>query len=67
MRHLPSGSHFFHALYALQDADGYVDALMGKAREHALSRPPGQAKAATLRFTTPGARCPTAPKPVKWH
>ena len=47
MRHLHSQFHFRHALFALQGADGYVDALMETAREGAaranasrLRRPP---------------------------
>ena len=32
MRHLHSPFHFRHALFALQGADGYVDALMETAR-----------------------------------
>ena len=35
MRHLHSPFHFRHALFALQGADGYVDALMETARESA--------------------------------
>ncbi len=36
MRHLDTESHFRHALFALQDADGYVDALLEMARSHAV-------------------------------
>jgi hypothetical protein len=33
MRHLHTPSHFRHALFALQDADGYVEALLEMARD----------------------------------
>jgi hypothetical protein len=39
MRHLHSPFHFRHALFALQGADGYVDALMETARESAARVP----------------------------
>ena len=39
MRRLHSDSPFRHALSALQDADGYVEALFSMARESAR-RPP---------------------------
>jgi hypothetical protein len=38
MRHLHSQSHFRHALFALQDADGYVEALLDMARDHTSAR-----------------------------
>lgn len=41
MRHLHSESHFRHALFALQDADGYVEALLGMAREQVAGRRSG--------------------------
>ena len=40
MRHLQTESHFRLALFALQDADGYVDTLLEIAREQAVSRRP---------------------------
>jgi len=38
MRHLHSQSHFQHALFALQDADGYVEALLNLARDQTGAR-----------------------------
>jgi hypothetical protein len=38
MRHLNSQSHFRHALFALQDADGYVEALLNLARDQTTAR-----------------------------
>jgi len=38
MRHLYSQSHFRHALFALQDADGYVEALLDMARDQRSAR-----------------------------
>ncbi len=38
MRHLHSQSHFRHALFALQDAEGYVEALLGMARDQTSAR-----------------------------
>jgi hypothetical protein len=38
MRHLHTPSHFRHALFVLQDADGYVDALLEMARDQVTSR-----------------------------
>ena len=61
MRHLHSPFHFRHALFALQGADGYVDALMETARAGAAranasaSRRPGRAPAPTP--AKPGRRC----------
>jgi hypothetical protein len=49
MRHLHSQFHFRHALFALQGADGYVDALMETARE-------GAARANASRLRRPRAR-----------
>ena len=40
MRQLDSQFHFRHALFALQGADGYVDALMETARDSSGSRCP---------------------------
>lgn len=56
MRHLHSESHFCHALYALQGADGYVEALMEMAREQALSRKTGSTKASKHSHPTIGTR-----------
>jgi hypothetical protein len=38
MRHLNSPSHFRHALFALQDSEGYVEALLDMAREQTAAR-----------------------------
>jgi hypothetical protein len=38
MRHLHSQCHFRHALFALQDADGYVEALLDMARVQTQAR-----------------------------
>jgi hypothetical protein len=38
MRHLHSQSPFRQALFALQDADGYVEALLNLARDHTTTR-----------------------------
>jgi hypothetical protein len=38
MRHLHAESQFRHALYALQDADGYVETLLEMARDHAAEQ-----------------------------
>ena len=38
MRHLQTESQMLHALFALQDADGYVEALLGLARDRAGRR-----------------------------
>ena len=40
MRHLHTESHFRLAIVALQDSDGYVDALLGLARDQIVARPP---------------------------
>ena len=41
MRHLHSQTHFRHALFALHDADGYVEALLAMARDQANARRAG--------------------------
>ena len=38
MRQLHTESHFRHALFALQDADGYVEALLEMARGRVADR-----------------------------
>jgi hypothetical protein len=38
MRHLHSESHFRHALFAVQEAEGYVDALLEMARDQIAGR-----------------------------
>jgi hypothetical protein len=38
MRHLQTESQMLHALFALQDADGYVEALLGLARDRVTGR-----------------------------
>ncbi len=38
MRHLHSNSHLRLAIAARQDPDGYVDALLGLAREQIMAR-----------------------------
>jgi hypothetical protein len=38
MRHLHTDSPFRLAIAALQDSDGYVDALLGLARDQILAR-----------------------------
>ena len=40
MRHLPTDSHFRLAIAALQDSDGYVDTLLGLARDQIMARQP---------------------------
>ena len=40
MRHLPTDSHFRLAIAALQDSDGYVDTLLGLARDKIMARQP---------------------------
>jgi hypothetical protein len=45
MRHLQTESQMLHAFFALQDADGYVEALLGLARDRATGRRYGDAQA----------------------
>jgi hypothetical protein len=40
MRHLHSDSHFRLAIVAVQHTDGYVDALLGVARDQIVARRP---------------------------
>ena len=40
MRHIQTDPHFRLALFAVQDADGYVDTLLDIAREEAASYRP---------------------------
>ena len=40
MRHLPTDTHFRLAIAALQDSDGYVDTLLGLARDQIMARQP---------------------------
>jgi len=40
MRHLHTDSPFRLAMVALQDSDGYVDALLGLARDQIVARRP---------------------------
>jgi hypothetical protein len=40
MRHLHTDSHFRLAIAALQDSDGYVDTLLGLARDQIMARQP---------------------------
>ena len=40
MRHLHTDSHFRLAIVVLQDSDGYVDALLGLARDQIVARRP---------------------------
>jgi hypothetical protein len=59
MRHLNSQSHFRHALFALQDADGYVEALLNLARDQSSAR------RAAISFRPAFGRCerrPSAPR-----
>ena len=56
MRHLHSESHFRHALFALQDADGYVEALLGMARENSSAR------RAPISFRSAGTVAPRSAK-----
>jgi hypothetical protein len=67
MRHLHSESHFCHALYARQDADGYVDALLEMAREQVLCRKPAAPKATNHGFPTIKTRNDAVQKPICWH
>ena len=67
MRHLHSESHFCHALYALQDADGYVEALMGLAREHAMSRRSGSPKSGARSRSASLLRTQPIAKPARFH
>jgi hypothetical protein len=47
MRHVHSESQFRHALYSLQDSDGYVDALLAMAREQSACE---RSQLSTTRF-----------------
>jgi hypothetical protein len=38
MRHVPTDTHLRLALIAFQDADGYVDSLLGLARDQIMAR-----------------------------
>ena len=38
MRHVHTESHFRHALFAVQEADGYVEALLEMARDQVARR-----------------------------
>jgi hypothetical protein len=67
MRPLHSESHFCHALYALQDADGYVDALMGMAREQVLGRKSGRSKAFRRGSSPARSRNSSVPSAVFTH
>jgi hypothetical protein len=40
MRHLHTDSHFRLAIVALQDSSGYVEALLGLARDQIVARRP---------------------------
>jgi hypothetical protein len=40
MRHLHTDSHFRLAIAALQDSGGYVDTLLGLARDQIMARQP---------------------------
>jgi hypothetical protein len=40
MRHLHTDSHFRLAIAALQDSDGYVDTLLGLARDQIIAGQP---------------------------
>jgi hypothetical protein len=40
MRHLHTDSHFRLAIAALQDSRGYVDTLLGLARDQIMARQP---------------------------
>jgi hypothetical protein len=55
MRHLHSEFHFRHALFALQGPEGYVDALMESAREHARSATLASRKPRTRPDSSRGA------------
>lgn len=52
MRQLHTELHFRHALFALQDADGYVDALLDMARNNVAEA----GSALSLRRSNAGSR-----------
>jgi hypothetical protein len=58
MRRLHSESQFRHALFALQGADGYVEALLDMAREQAGAR---RAEISFGPAPAPRERRPVAP------
>jgi hypothetical protein len=51
MRHLSSQSQFRYALFATQDADGYVEALLNLARDQSIAR------RAAISFRPASVRC----------
>ena len=65
MRHLQTESHFRLALFALQDADGYVDTLLEIAREQTVSRSP--AKSHSHVWLNPQPRNGAVRKPAILH
>ena len=67
MRHLQTESHFRLALFALQDADGYVDTLLEIAREQALSPRPAIFPAHSPVWFTSQPRSEAARKRASFH
>ncbi len=67
MRHLHSESHFCHALYALQDPDGYVDALLEIAREQSVSRNSTSLRAPTQKCSLTLTRTNATQRRARFH
>ena len=60
MRHLHTDSPFRLALVALQDSDGYVDALLGLARDQIVARRPATSRTLSRARFHPDPRNPAA-------
>ena len=54
MRNLHTDSPFRLAILALQDSDGYVDALLGLARDQIVARRPATRRLSQVRFPRSG-------------
>ena len=67
MRHLQTGSHFRLALFAVQDADGYVDTLLDIAREQAEFHRPAISLARPHIWLNPQPRKSAVLKPAHLH
>jgi hypothetical protein len=67
MRHLQTESHFRLALFALQDADGYVETLLEIAREQAVSQRPGISLEQPQVWLNPQGRHGAVRKPAILH
>jgi hypothetical protein len=66
MRHLPSDSPFRLAIVALRDSDGYVDALLGLARDQIVARRPAISPRRSQASLRPGPRTlwPRSPRAI---